>query len=150
MASCGGRCGDHGDAIGEPAGADADDVRLLLRQHVAVVCIELRHAEAFSGGGEAGGVGIGHGDDLETFQILEGGVQPVAVVTTAGGADDADAKFLHGGLASKEAQISASSLCAKMGAVAQHHFGGAGFGRVAVPIVAAWVLKANMRGVSGP
>jgi hypothetical protein len=73
---------------------DGDDVRLHLGEHFAVVGKAGNAAEFFPRGGEARGIGIGHGDDFRLGHLLPHCINTVAVVAAPCVADDSDAEFL--------------------------------------------------------
>ena len=88
---------DHVVFLVQPARRDADDVQLLLCQHLAVVLIAVCgvHAEALAGGGQTFGVGVGDGDKVDFFHAQVDGVEAVAVVAAAGMADDTGSVCCH-------------------------------------------------------
>ncbi len=74
---------------------DADDLRSLLLQHLAIVGVSVFGAEPFLGGVASGFVFIGDGDNLGVWDLQPDDVQTVAVIATTGAADDGDAIVRH-------------------------------------------------------
>src|SRR5262249_53397040 len=82
---------DHVAVAVEVAVGDADDLRPLPLQHLAVVGVGVAGVQAAGGGGPAGGVLVGDGDDVDVVERPPDDVEAGAVVAAAGAADDGDA-----------------------------------------------------------
>jgi hypothetical protein len=91
-------------AVGPPVG-HADDLRLLLFEHLPEVGVGVLRPEPLRGRGAAGLVLVGHRDDLGPVALEPDGVERVTVAALAGAADHGDAVLLgHGRLRRSEAR----------------------------------------------
>ena len=77
----------------EPARADANDVRLGFIEQFAVIAKGLRSAKSLGGRRAAFLIRVGNGDDLDLGHVEPNSIEAMAVVASAGVADDTHAVF---------------------------------------------------------
>src|SRR5262249_38630503 len=90
-----GTADDHVAVRVEVAICDTDDLWFLFFQHLPIVGIGVRRAEALRRVGAALVVLLGNGDDLDVVECLPDNVESVAVVALARPADHRHAIFLR-------------------------------------------------------
>jgi hypothetical protein len=91
VAACLGRCDQHVVMLIDPPRTDGGNLKLFAGEHVVVVGIRPEGTGSFAGRVPSRLVFVGNRHDLDVWQLLEGEIDVVTVISFAGPTDEAHA-----------------------------------------------------------